>query len=352
MSRRELWTRLQLLCRCGAGLQALAPDLCALLRQWVGADAVALFWLDAQGMPEGFFHEDSPAAVQALFLDEFERLFVGPDEINVLALAQRKDAAMGHLVAPQASYFRSNTFNLLVRPSGHRHCLDLRVEAQGRARAVVLLFRAPGRPFGAVEAACLRQTLPALRQAIAQAPDPTARPGQVLASGHLLVDAAGQQILWHDASALGLLGQANLVGTGYLKTRPLAAPPPLVTALCGALAGGQPVALSQHPVPGGWLRLEARAMQPGTPGAPAAVLVSLEQWQPQSLDVARRVAALPLSPLQREISLLAGLGHARAECLQELGVSNEALKKHLKAIYATTGCADWGELRQHLAASA
>jgi hypothetical protein len=311
-----------------------------------------VFWLDDQGMPEGFFHEDSPPAVQALFLDEFERLFVGPDEMNVLALAQRKDAALGHLVAPQASYFRSNTFNLLVRPSGHQHCLDLRVEVQGRPRAVVLLFRAPGRPFGTVEAACLQQVLPALRQAIVHAPNLGASEGQILASGHLLVDTLGTQILWHDAAALTLLSQANLAGTGYLKTRPLAAPPPLVAGLCSSLAAGLPVAVSQHPVPGGWLQLQARAMQAGTPGVSAAVLVTLQHWQPQPLGVAQRVAALPLSPLQREITLLAGLGQPRACCGPALGVSPEALKKHLKAIYATTGCADWGQLQQHLAASA
>jgi DNA-binding CsgD family transcriptional regulator len=93
-------------------------------------------------------------------------------------------------------------------------------------------------------------------------------------------------------------------------------------------------------------------MQAGTPGVSAAVLVTLQHWQPQPLGVAQRVAALPLSPLQREITLLAGLGQPRACCGPALGVSPEALKKHLKAIYATTGCADWGQLQQHLAASA
>ena len=59
------------------------PAFCAVLRTLVGADAAALFWLDAQGRPEGFFHEDSPAGAQDLFLNEFDRLFAGRTRILI-----------------------------------------------------------------------------------------------------------------------------------------------------------------------------------------------------------------------------------------------------------------------------
>ena len=87
------WQELDLLCRLGLGLAPIAPDVCALLRQLAGAVAAALFWLDEEGLPEGFFHEDSPDSVRDLFLNEFERLFVGPHETNVLAATAAEDDA-------------------------------------------------------------------------------------------------------------------------------------------------------------------------------------------------------------------------------------------------------------------
>ena len=60
---------------------------------------------------------------------------------------------VGQLLAPPRSYFRSNTFQLLVRASGHHHSLDVRLEPDGTAAGMLALFRPPGRGFDAAEAA-------------------------------------------------------------------------------------------------------------------------------------------------------------------------------------------------------
>ncbi|KAK6021327.1 YD repeat protein, partial [Ostertagia ostertagi] len=104
---------LDLLCRAGVGLTPIAPAVCRLVREIVGAEACALFWLDAQGQPEGFFHEHAQPAAQELFLNEFERLFLGPAEINITTLAQTPGARIGRMLNVPASYYRSNTYNLL-----------------------------------------------------------------------------------------------------------------------------------------------------------------------------------------------------------------------------------------------
>ncbi|HEY0200942.1 MAG TPA: hypothetical protein VGC24_04555, partial [Burkholderiaceae bacterium] len=110
---------LDLLCRAGVGLTPIAPAVCRLVREIVGAEACGLFWMDAQGQPEGFFHEHSSPETQELFLNEYQRLFVGPDEVNVSLLAQHKGRQIGHLLLVPSAYYRSNTFNLLVRGNGH-----------------------------------------------------------------------------------------------------------------------------------------------------------------------------------------------------------------------------------------
>jgi DNA-binding CsgD family transcriptional regulator len=348
MSPRSLWHQLDLLCKAGIGIEAIAHDATALIRQAVGADAAAIFWLNDQGLPDGFYHEDSPADVQALFLDEFERLFVGGDEINVFALARHRGRRVGNLILPPPGYFKSNTFNLLVRPSGHRHALDLRVELDGRTRAVVLLFRDKF-GFGDDDARRLDSVTPYLQRAIGLAQDD--QECDLLTAGHLLLDVEGSRILMHSQQALAILQGANLAGTGACKNDVLDSPPPFLHRLCVRTRGSMAVPLIvEHAVPGGRIEARATLLSPlaGEAVVHGQILVELRQLRPRRLEVVRRIAALSLSPTQREIALLAGLGHPRADCLQVVGVSKEALKKHLKAVYSATGTSDWESLHRTL----
>jgi len=349
--RQRLWHALGMLCGLGLGLAPIAPEVCAVLRTLVGADAAALFWLDGEGQPEGFFHEDSPAGAQDLFLNEFDRLFAGPHEINVHTLARADGPRIGRLLAPGAQFFRSNSYNLLVRASGHHHTLDLRVEVQGPTgpvtRAIAMLFRAPGAGFTADEAALLERASGWLARAFAAPPAAlpweAGAPGPV---GHVVLDAEGQRPLFADEAAAQLLRQANLRGLGLntaASAAQVALPPDLLQRLGVAQAG----AAARIAVPGGWLAAHMSALHP-LAGGTAQHLVTLRLERPRSVEVARRVLTLPLSPLQREIALLAGLGHARADCQRLAGVGEAALKKHLRAIFAATGASDWDDLGQRL----
>ncbi len=350
MRRKNIWNELDLLCRIGVGLEAIAPDVSRLVRELVGADAVAIFWLDEIGMPAGFFHEDSPASIRELFLNEFDRLFVGEREINIFSLAQNTGARVGHLIAPDHSYYQSNTFNLLVRPSGHHHALDLRVDIRGQARAVVLLFRTQGTAFGEEQAILLDRVAPYLQRALSPELAESGWRGDTDVSAHMLVDIQGRQILMCSEHAAVLLGGANLVGAGLSLTGDGNAPPKFVRELCERIrlgGHGMPSPTCSFSVPGG--RLRATAVRLRTPGAvtgpsSSQILVMLEFLRPASLDTVRKVVALEVSPLQREIALKAGLGHARSDCTASLGVSNEALKKHLRVIYAAAGVSNWEEL--------
>ena len=349
-ARQRLWHALGMLCGLGLGLAPIAPEVCAVLRALVGADAAALFWLDAQGLPEGFFHEDSPADAQDLFLNEFSRLFAGPGEINVHTLARADGPRIGRLLSPGAQFFRSNSYNLLVRASGHHHTLDLRVEVAGRTRAIAMLFRAQGTGFSAGEAALLERASGWLARAFG-AP-PAALPVHAEGEGpvgHVVLDAEGRLPLFADAAAAQLLRQANLPGLG-LRSAGLAGPVALPPDLPQRLGLAQPGAAARNAVPGGWLAAGMRTLQPlaGGQGAAGQHLLTLQLERPHSVGVVRRVLALPLSPLQREIALLAGLGHARADSHRLAGVGEAALKKHLRAIFASTGASDWDDLSRRL----
>jgi hypothetical protein len=337
---------LDLLCRAGVGLTHIAPAVCRLVRDMVGAEACALFWLDAQGQPEGFFHEHSPVAAQELFLNEFERLFIGPAEINITTLAQTPGARIGRLLNVPTSYYRSNTFNLLVRASGHVHTLDLRVDVQGRARAVLMLFRAREQPFHDQDAALLGRIEPYLHRALTGTPEASVWSAPASRSGHLLLAEGGRRLLMFAGDAEALLKACTLVGQDVRVSGPMQAVPRFVRDLCVRLhASGQPQAHQHIDIPTGRLSMVAHRLQQAPPQAASdQTLVALELLHPPRLQVVQRVLALGLSPLQREIALLAGVGGLRPDCERVIGVSNEALKKHLKTIYRAAGVAGWDGL--------
>lgn len=341
---------LDLLCRAGAGLAPIAPQVCGIVRTMVGADACALFWLDAQGLPEGFFHEHSPQQAQDLFLNEYERLFVGPAEINVTSLARGQGTRTGHLLAPPSSYYRSNTFNLLVRASGHHHSLDLRVDVEGRPRAVLLLFRTQLKAFDEGDAALLRRVEPYLRRACSLG-DTGAWRGPASRMGHVLLADDGQQLLMLSGEAEALLKDCALSGQDIRLAGPLQVVPRFLRDLCARMAAaGQPVGCAALGTPLGRLqatahRLHAPASRQGIAGQ---TLVTLELLQSPRLHVVQQVLDLQLSPLQREIALLAGVGGARGDCEAVIGVGREALKKHLAVIYRAAGVQDWAALAKVL----
>lgn len=343
---------LDLLCRAGAGLAPIAPAVCRLAREMVGAEAGALFWLDSQGQPEGFFHEHSTPDVQDLFLNEFPRLFAGPGEINVVALARNQGGQrIGHLLEMPRSYYRSNTFNLLVRASGHHHSLDLRIDVEGQARAVLLLFRTRAQAFDSDDAVALGRIEPYLHRALTSVSETSAWSVPASRTGHVLLGSGGQQLLMLSGEAEALLKSCTLVGQDVSLTGPLRMAPRFPRDLCARLeAAGQAVERRVLDIPVGRLaiachRLHAPGMHAGTPGQ---ILVTLELVHPPRLQVVQRLLELKLSPLQREIALLAGVGGLRLECERVIGVSNEALKKHLKTIYRVAGVSGWDGLATSL----
>ena len=139
---------LDLLSRTGVGLPAIAPALAILIRQIVGAQTCVIMWVDPTGMPTGVHHEHPNEATQALFMNEYERLFNGNHETNVSWLVRQRGEPCGLMLHPPAAYFRSNTYNLLVRGDHYHHMLDLRIDVQGVTQAAVALLRTPGKAFG------------------------------------------------------------------------------------------------------------------------------------------------------------------------------------------------------------
>ena len=339
---KRKWHELDLLCRAGVGLAPIAPAVCRTLRELVGADAAALFWLDEKGVPSGFFHENAMASSHDMFVNEYDRLFAGPSEINVSHVAAMNGRPVGKLMNPGRDYFRSNTLNLLLRPNGHFHTLDLRIDVEGRARAVVMLFREQPRPFDDNDAFHFAQALPYLKRAIEQqSTDGPWEPTDL--SGHLLVDRSGTRLLAVSDEASRLLMACTIVGQNIRFAGPMELPPRFAQDLCRRLETSPSVEEFLE-IPSGRLRLVGTQMRAPVSGAAAEVLLSLEMERPKHLKIIEKILDLSLSPLQRSIAFAAALGSSRADYLKATGIGNEALKKHLATIYRASGVTSWEEL--------
>lgn len=343
MNKRKLH-ELDLFCRAGMGLEPIAPAVCRLLRELVGAEAAALFWMDERGLPAGFHHEDSPDSARDLFINEFERLFVGEHEINVHALARYTGTTMGKLLTADPPYFRSNTFNLLVRPSGHHHALDLRVEVGGRPRLIVLLFRNEQQPFRSSDAEALAMVEASLKRAVASPLDS----GEWRSDGrkgYLVVSGDGSRLLLLGGDATSILHDVTLVGQGVRLGGAITEPPRFVREACALAFGDRRAVSLTMAVPTGRLQMVAEPLRsPGQSDPGSSVLVSLELHLPARLGKLEHVLAVGLSPLQQRIALVAASGGSRQDSLSNLGLSNEALKKHLAVVYDRFQVNGWDAL--------
>ena len=120
--------------------------------------------------------------------------------------------------------------------------------------------------------------------------------------------------------------------------------------VCAGTLGTGSAALAQS-APAATVPLSATDAGAGAESvAPALrlVLVTLVLQQPRAARVVREISALGLSPLLGRLALYAAAGGQRAACAQQHQISAEALKKHLRQLYAACGVQEWSALQNHL----
>lgn len=355
-SLQRLHQELELASCSGAGLGPLAPLVARLVAGIVGAENCVIAWGYVNGAPScGYSMVFTPSTLD-FFTNGYQHLFKGEHERTSAWVAAQRGHPVGQMLKPPRGYFHSNTFNLLIRSLSLHHTLDARIEVDSMALAVLGLFRPLSQPFGEDDAKRLQDLLPAL-QRVAQASTPADSGGRTR-KGYLLVDSAGERILMADSAARELLLHSFLVGHGIPASGLLEKAPLFVRELCRRLVA-QPDAAHSHEteVAGGILRTSASHMGACTTSAPGAagngtghgggILVRMEFTQPQVVGVIQTISQFKLSPLQGHIALFAARGGRRMDCAAQHGISAEALKKHLREIYAVTGAPDWDAL--HLA---
>jgi DNA-binding CsgD family transcriptional regulator len=327
-------------------LEAIASPLTAAVRDLIGADSGSFFWLDAEGGPVAFYHDSARAEVKDLFVTRFEELFSGPDEINMMTMMTGTGQAVGRALDPEFSerFWRGNVYRYLCVPCGHRYMIDARIDVNGRGRALFCGWNPPDRPFTQADADVLT-SICKLMQHAAAIQRPNVRWRSKGGQGHFITDRTGQTLAAISPDAESLLTSSQLLQQHISLTSPIVGAPSFARIL-GQMMEGQATAEIRLPVADG--RLVARGSLIRTIDKAqidsGQMLVTLDVETPTDVAAVEYLMTFRLSPLQREIALFAMLGGERSECATEFGVSSEALKKHLRAIFDATGTVKWPDL--------
>jgi DNA-binding CsgD family transcriptional regulator len=346
-SKRRLVELIELLCTCGAGLEAIAGPLCDAVQALLGASACSVFWLDEKRNPVGFFHNGAPAELKDLFITQFEQLFVGSDQENMLTMTEIVGPSIGRALSPDflERFWNGNVYRHLCAPLGHRHLLDMRIELDGVGRALFLAWNDEARPFSRAHAELLRPLQPVIGCAVAHE-RPDARWQRVgTGAAHFVTALDGRTLCIIDPEAEMMLKRSHLLHENFSMTRQVDEAPGFALPLSQMLAAGVPATMSLAIANG---RIVARARRTralaGSRGAEELMFVVLDHMMSFDVLCIQYLARRNLSPLQLRIALFGMQGGERGACAEALGISTESLKKHLAIIFEVVGAGKWTDL--------
>lgn len=336
-----------MLCCSGMDVMSLAPDAFALVRDLLPSSP-ALFLFTQEGDVRARHHEDCPDHVHRLCIEGGE-LFDRPGEPTFRSLyCDPGQPKVGPLLNPPDGYFRSNTYQLLVRGWGHHHTLDARLEADGRTFGSLCLFREAGGGFGSEEIHDFRRVVGYLEHALGARRPVWDEAGRVVeAEAMAIVDLRGD-LLFASPRARELIDQLSLIRSHWPDRRRL---PPLCRQLVDMLRddGGYPLRMPvlSVPVPGGVLEMRAQWLDvPGDKDVDVGELPVQEpligisfQWSvPVALRVWRNLEGVKLSPAQMEVAYWMATGGGREAARTRMSISDAVLRDCVKAIYEKLEC--------------
>lgn len=320
--------RLRTLCCSGIDLTSMMPDVLHLVGHILPNAAGALFLMADDGTPQAFYHQDSPEAVRQLFQRE-PQLFVGQHELNIFHIATQRGEKAGLLLQPPAEYFHSNTYQLLVRASGHQHALEVRLDRHGICAGVLMLFREQGKPFRPQDCETLKQIGQYLEYALSC--DGLAQGDYPLTDHAMVVCTPQGQVLWMTQEAAQILERIPQFAHTWQAERPL--PDFCLRAIAALQRADAPMPCARLVVAGGYILVRAQWLHAPNQGL-AAIGLSLQSGIPMSLALWRVLAPLALSPQQLAIAHRLTQGQARTAIRQALNLSEAVFKDAIKQIYA------------------
>jgi DNA-binding CsgD family transcriptional regulator/PAS domain-containing protein len=339
----DLRIHIRQLCCLGVTGEQLMPSLLKSVRQLVGAESAAFFWVDAQGDMTSLYAERLlPAPVMQLY---FERFYDAGESSFKRAFAERARQSDPVLaVSASTAAERSAYYNEVMRHLDAHHVLYGVVREQGEALGQLSLYRPKSaRTFSTAE----RGELTAIMRYVAHGVSARTR---AEVGAQTLLDTADDAVFLIAAdgglrevspSAQKLLALAThgriAPGAGLAVIGESARPAlrRLVAQLREALNGvdvGPPSVVLDN----AWGRfvLRAYALADDPFAGDASLAVRIQRQEPMLLRFVDALQGFGLSPQQREIAAGLAKGASNQELAEALGVSANTIAYHIKQLFA------------------
>lgn len=361
VSARRAEAHIRQLCCLGLSSEALMPTLLRELHALIPSHGNAFYWADEhEQLVNGYNENPEVSELAPLYLEEF----YGRREREVTHSFD-ETARLEHGVIRESQaitvsareFYRSDFYNLLLRPVGYGRMLRLVLRESGRARGMLQVQRPVESPdFTAEHERRLARLEPFLTHALTT--HPGAHAPTLVDSGEsgMIIADRGGQVLEYSVQARRLL---------YLATHPEYQPylrgdlPPTglshaVSGLCRRLTAvfaDDPVATSapvyEHRNP--WGRFVFRAYWLDSAAEERRHLaITVVRKEPLRLRLSRGAWQLPLSHRQAEVAVLLASGLSHEQAATRLGITRNTVISHSRWIYSKLDVHDRNTLRDAL----
>jgi DNA-binding CsgD family transcriptional regulator len=339
------------LCCLGLGGQAIMPGLLKALHCIVPSDSNGFFWVDKDlAMTQLYAEKLLPPEVMRLYFEQFYNKREATKRFSDLV----KSHPDVHSSVFSDEFYRSDYYNLVWRHLDAHHVMYAVVRERGRPLGLLSIYRsAKDPPFTAQDEDRISGVLHYVAHGLAQRPNASATTYHGNnRSGLIILDSRGN--LKHaspEGSRLLFLATHPTISSDTVRCS--AQIPPALAAICRDLAAtfhGQlaspPVLHHQNP----WGRFVFRAywMEGERDSSAGLIGVVIEHEEPLELKLLTRMRELPLSTMQKEVSLALATNLKNTEIAQKLNITLNTVSYHVKAVYDKLGVHGRGELVERL----
>ncbi|MDE1964948.1 MAG: helix-turn-helix transcriptional regulator [Xanthomonadaceae bacterium] len=359
--QRKAEARIRQLCCLGLGSEAVVPALLRELHALVPSHSNGFYWAGANGRVSNAYNEipEAQSIAQLYVRDAYN---TGKREVtrSLGEAVQREHGVVRDwqtLKVSRRDFYRSDFYNLLLRPLGYGRLLRLVLRGPSGRCGVLQLQRQLRDPdFTDRDVERLSSIEPFLVQAL------TWREG---VRAELLVDSGEYGMLIADGNgrllAMSPQGRQLLhlachprMETGREATLPTHLPP-AIAAICMRLlqlhARGD---VAQAPVVSHdnvWGRFVFRGHLLDGPADPTGMIgISVHREVPLPIQLVHGTRHFDLSPRQAQTAVLLASGLSHQAIAERLGITRHTVIAHARWIYSKLSIHDSGSLREHLLA--
>lgn len=342
------------LCCMGLGGEAIMPALFDQIPKVVPSDFNIFFWTDERCHMANMYCQNLPAIanVAKLYLTEF--VDKGECEVkpSFSQLMRTERGIINWERFYNRRYFRSDFYNLILRPLRARHIVGTVIHERNRALGELVMWRAAGGPsFSDKEQAQLLRLAPYIAHGLARAETKPvfAESGK---RGMIVLNPRGEiEYACPQAQELLFWATHPQVAHRFIKRDARLTAPPALVRLCKDLArifqgADAPVPVAHHDNTWGRFTFRAYSLNHNASGRQALIGVTVDFEQPVSLKLFLQMQALGLSSKRREVCRLLLAGYSQPQVAQRLNISLNTLVDHVRHIYAKLGVHNRDELLQ------